>query len=199
MLLSVNKGMGWTRTARPSRRRRRRAEQSCRCLHLRQKFLRSKGIADMRHVLTEDERGELAKAARQTYDKSQEQRLLQARDLDTGRAKGMGGDAKGKGEVGGAARPTGQAQGKPKRKQMLVPLLSLLAVPRGKPKGKEMLVPLLSLLAVPRGRPKGKEMLVALLGLLAKEASPTSSANRSASGGAGICNASAARSKFGRC
>ena len=49
-------------------------------LLLRQTFLQSKGIADIRHVLTAPERGELTKAARQKYEETEEQRLLQARD-----------------------------------------------------------------------------------------------------------------------
>ena len=49
-------------------------------LKIRKSFLRSKNIVDHRHVLTEDERGELTKRQREAYDSTSEQLALQARD-----------------------------------------------------------------------------------------------------------------------
>ena len=57
-------------------------------LQLRHDFLKSKNIDDLRHVLTESERGELVKGARQEYEKSEQQLALQERDAEKGKAKG---------------------------------------------------------------------------------------------------------------
>ena len=57
-------------------------------LRVRRAFLRSKNIDDFRHVLTEDERGELVKWARQEYERSERQLALQERDAEKGKAEG---------------------------------------------------------------------------------------------------------------
>ncbi len=57
-------------------------------LRIRHDFLRSKNIADMRHVLTEEERAELVKRAREEYESSDFQVQLQNRDAEKGKAKG---------------------------------------------------------------------------------------------------------------
>ena len=57
-------------------------------LELRQSYLKSKGIEDLRHVLTSDERAELTKRARDDYEDSEEQRALQEKDVEKGKAKG---------------------------------------------------------------------------------------------------------------
>ena len=57
-------------------------------LELRQSYLKSKGIEDLRHVLTSDERAELTKRARADYEDSEEQRVLQDLDMEKGKAKG---------------------------------------------------------------------------------------------------------------
>ena len=71
-------------------------------LQLRHEFLRSKGIADMSHVFTKAERSEFTSLARQTYEESEEQRILQDRDRETykGLAKGKGGEGKRNGDAG---------------------------------------------------------------------------------------------------
>ena len=73
-------------------------------LQCRQRFLRSKGILDMFHVLTDDERSEMIAAARKMFEGSPEQLLLQARDFVTGLAKGMARA----GCAGDAPQPTGK-------------------------------------------------------------------------------------------
>ncbi len=67
-------------------------------LQLRQKFMWSKGVANMRYVLTGNERGEPAKAARFSYETYEEQLHLQTRDEEKGLAKGKTLAAKGKGQ-----------------------------------------------------------------------------------------------------
>ena len=57
-------------------------------LELRQSYLKSKGIKDLRHVLTSDERIELTKRARADYEDSEEQRILQDLDIRNGKARG---------------------------------------------------------------------------------------------------------------
>ena len=57
-------------------------------LELRQSYLKSKGIEDLRHVLTNDERNELTKRARADYEDSEEQRILQDLDIKKGKAEG---------------------------------------------------------------------------------------------------------------
>ena len=57
-------------------------------LRVRHEFLRSKNIADLRHVLTEAERGELVKRAREEYEQSEHQLALQDRDAEKGKGKG---------------------------------------------------------------------------------------------------------------
>ena len=65
-------------------------------LELRQSYLKSKGIEDLRHVLTKDERKELSKRAKADYEDSEEQRSLQDLDIKKGKDEGreyMGGGA----------------------------------------------------------------------------------------------------------
>ena len=57
-------------------------------LELRQIYLKSKGIEDLRHVLTSDERAELTKRARADYDDPEDQRVLQDVDIEKGKTKG---------------------------------------------------------------------------------------------------------------
>ena len=57
-------------------------------LELRQSYLKSKGIEDLRHVLTSDERAELTERARADFEDSEEQRVLQDLDIEKGKAKG---------------------------------------------------------------------------------------------------------------
>ncbi len=80
-------------------------------LKLRQNFLHSKGIDDMAHVLTNDERGELVKSARFSYETSEEQLHLQTRDQENGLAKGktLSAKAKAKGRGIGAGKAAGKA------------------------------------------------------------------------------------------
>ena len=56
-------------------------EETCRAivnvLELRQSYLESKGIKDLRYVLTGDQRVELIKRAKAEYEDSEEQRILQ--------------------------------------------------------------------------------------------------------------------------
>jgi hypothetical protein len=79
-------------------------------LELRQSYLKSKGIEDLRHVLTSDERAELTKRVRAEYENSEEQRALQDTDADKGKAKGKGWE--GKGAAGkGKAKSKGDVQG----------------------------------------------------------------------------------------
>ena len=73
-------------------------------LELRQSYLKSKGIEDLRHVPTSDE---LTKRARADYEASEEQRALQARDVEKGKAKG-----KRWGGKGAAGRGKGKSKGK---------------------------------------------------------------------------------------
>ena len=63
-------------------------------LELRQIYLKSKGIEDLRHVLTSAERAELTKRVRAEYENSEEQRALQDTDVDKGKAKGKGWEGK---------------------------------------------------------------------------------------------------------
>ena len=64
-------------------------------LQLRQSYLERKGIRDLRHVLTNDERAELTKRARADYEDSEEQRVLQHADVEIWKAKGKGWRGKG--------------------------------------------------------------------------------------------------------
>ena len=57
-------------------------------LELRQSYLKSKGIEDLRHVLTKDERKELSKRAKADYEDSEEQRSLQELDIKKGKDEG---------------------------------------------------------------------------------------------------------------
>ena len=57
-------------------------------LQLRQSFLQRKNITNMRHVLSDEERQELVRAARDTYQASVEQLELQERDREKAREKG---------------------------------------------------------------------------------------------------------------
>jgi hypothetical protein len=83
-------------------------------LQLRQVFLQGKDIDNLRHILSPDERGELAKSARMAYEMSVEQLDLQLRDEEKASAKGKPLAAKGKGKArgkvhaDGAAQPTGK-------------------------------------------------------------------------------------------
>ena len=61
-------------------------------LELRHKYLESKGIADRGHALTDEERGELTKRVRDEYEASEGQRVLQEKDIETGKANGKGWD-----------------------------------------------------------------------------------------------------------
>ena len=63
-------------------------------LELRHKYVASTGIADLRHVLTEEERGELTKGVKDEYEDSVEQRLLQDTDVVKGETEGMNGRPK---------------------------------------------------------------------------------------------------------
>ena len=51
-------------------------------LELRQSYLKSRGIEDLRHVLTSAERAEFTKRVREDYEESGEQRALQERDVE---------------------------------------------------------------------------------------------------------------------
>ena len=64
-------------------------------LELRQSYLKSKGIKDLSHVLTSDERMELTKRARADYEDSEEQRKLRALDISNGKARGKQWEGKG--------------------------------------------------------------------------------------------------------
>jgi hypothetical protein len=83
-------------------------------LKLRQVFLQGKDIDNLRHILSPDERGELAKSARMAYEMSVEQLDLQLRDEEKASAKGKPLAAKGKGKArrkvhaDGDAQPTGK-------------------------------------------------------------------------------------------
>jgi hypothetical protein len=83
-------------------------------LKLRQVFLQGKDIDNLCHILSPDERGELAKSARMAYEMSVEQLDLQLRDEEKASAKGKPLAAKGKGKArgkvhaDGAAQPTGK-------------------------------------------------------------------------------------------
>ena len=57
-------------------------------LELRQSYLKSKGIEDVRHVLTSDKRAELTKRTRADYEDSEEQRSLQDLDIKKGKDEG---------------------------------------------------------------------------------------------------------------
>ena len=54
-------------------------------LELRQSYLKSKGIENLRYVLTSDERVELTKRARADFEESEAQRILQDLDIENGR------------------------------------------------------------------------------------------------------------------
>jgi len=54
-------------------------------LELRQSYLKSKGIENLRYVLTSDERVELTKRARADFEESEAQRILQDLDIEKGR------------------------------------------------------------------------------------------------------------------
>ena len=74
-------------------------------LKLRHDFLRSKNIDDMRYVLTEPERQELVRVARDQYEQSRQQRALQERDVEKGKARGKSAPQ------GGHAVPQGPNKG----------------------------------------------------------------------------------------
>ena len=57
-------------------------------LELRLSYLKSKGIEDLHHVLTNDERNELIKRARADYEDSEEQRSLHDLDIKKGKHEG---------------------------------------------------------------------------------------------------------------
>ena len=57
-------------------------------LELRQSYLKSKGIENLRYVLTSDERVELTKRARADFEESEAQRILQDLDIRNGKAGG---------------------------------------------------------------------------------------------------------------
>ena len=78
-------------------------------LEQRRVFLRDKNITDMRHVLTPQERGEIASKVRGLYDDSPEQQKLRERDaadqtevLEKARLA----------DAGGASQPTSKGRGK---------------------------------------------------------------------------------------
>ena len=77
-------------------------------LELRKSYLESKGIEDLRHVLSNDERAGFTKRARAEYKDSEEQRVLQDRDVEKGKAKG-----KGWGSKGATGRGRGKGRGAP--------------------------------------------------------------------------------------
>ena len=58
-------------------------------LQIRHEFLWRKNIADLRHVLSESERGELVKGARSVYENTAEQLALQAQDRVKWQEKGL--------------------------------------------------------------------------------------------------------------
>ena len=55
-------------------------------MQVRRDLLTNKSIADLCHALTESERVELVKGARQEYEKSEQQLALQERDAETWKA-----------------------------------------------------------------------------------------------------------------
>ena len=61
-------------------------------LQHRQTFLVINNIADMHHILTSDERADIVKTLRHTYEESREQIILQDRDVEKGLAKGLQGE-----------------------------------------------------------------------------------------------------------
>ena len=84
-------------------------------LQLRREFLQRKGITDMRHILTDEERAELTKTVLEDYEMSTQQVELQERDTAKGIDKGMT-------PAGGAAQPTAKGsvaafEGQQKRKR----------------------------------------------------------------------------------
>ena len=82
-------------------------------LQVRQQWLRKKSL-DMRHVLNEDERGEIAKEVRGVYEQTPYQRRLQERDVRTCLQKGK---AASKGSRG--ARQPGRGDGRGRGKGSL--------------------------------------------------------------------------------
>ena len=67
-------------------------EETCRAirdvLELRQSYLKSNGIDNLRHVLTSDESAELVGRVRTEYEETEEQRALQDKDVKKGKAIG---------------------------------------------------------------------------------------------------------------
>ena len=57
-------------------------------MELRHKYIESKCIADLGHVLTPNERGELTKGVRDEHEATEEQRVLQDKYVERGKAKG---------------------------------------------------------------------------------------------------------------
>ena len=104
-------------------------------LQLRRTFLQRKGITDMRHILTDEERAELTNTVLVDYEMSTQQVELQERDTAKGKYMGLtppGGAARparrgkgkgrGKAHAGGAAQPTAKGsaaafEGQQKRKR----------------------------------------------------------------------------------
>ena len=86
------------------------AAQPAYVLELRQSYLASKGIENLRHVLTPEERAEFIKRVREEFENSEEQRDLQDADVRKGKAggkgwKSKGATSKGKGTTRGAPQP----------------------------------------------------------------------------------------------
>ena len=66
------------------------AAQPAYVLGLRQSYLASKGIENLRHVLTVEERAEFINRVREEFENSEEQRDLQDADVRKGKAGGKG-------------------------------------------------------------------------------------------------------------
>ena len=87
-------------------------------LEVRQSYLKSKGIQNLRYVLTSDERVEFTKRVRADFEESDAQRILQDLDIENGRKEFGGGKAKRKGSgkdaiCRGAPQPaTGEKKGR---------------------------------------------------------------------------------------
>ena len=79
-------------------------------LRVRRAFLETKNIHDLGHELTEPERGEISKRARDVYEATPPQLALQDRDRDKGIAKSKTGkqDARGARGSRGARQPAGK-------------------------------------------------------------------------------------------
>ena len=57
-------------------------------LELRQRYLKSKGIKNLAHVLNKEQRAEFTRGARKEYEETEEQQHLQKKDIEKGRAIG---------------------------------------------------------------------------------------------------------------